>query len=333
MMNLRKSFILSACAVSMGLNSQSLLAVNYAIQDLGTLGGNKSIASSINENGVIVGSSINANTRNVAFIYENKTMTELTNLPSTTFSMAYDINDSNVIVGSASFPYIYNNGVVDTINLRGRATDINNHNQVTGFILPNGPEPGYGFLYENGNLINFRTLLNSSYATASSINDNGEVIVQADGVTYIYQNGVFNLLPFNGAMDITNNGQILCVATGADGKYDICRYRNNTMEIVGDYNNLSTIAYSMNEKGYAVGKALLENVPSEPFQPVYDENAILMLPDGTIINLNDLKKGGSGFDMILEALDINEKGQIVGVGLKDGELRAFLMTPRGKWYN
>ncbi|HEY9049918.1 MAG TPA: hypothetical protein VIQ03_00140 [Gammaproteobacteria bacterium] len=319
------------------LVSTSSHAINYAIKNLGTLGGAFSSATAINNQGVVVGYSENADTRNVSFIYENNAMTALGNMPDTTFNLAYDINDSNTIVGSSSVPYIYQNGAVETINLKGRATHINNNNQTIGFILPStsSTEPGYGFLYEAGNLINFRTLLNSSYATVSGINDKGEVIVNADTNTYMYHNGTFKLLSISGGVtDITNTSEMLCYVTGADGKYDICKYSNGIQQIIGDFNNLSTVAYSINEKGYAVGKAIFETVSTTPFPPTTEptSTAILMMPDGTIIDLNTLKMGGSGFDTLVSASDINDQGQIVGTGLVNGVPHAFLLTPRGNWY-
>ena len=260
-------------------------AVNFGIKDLGTLGGNLSSASAINNNGTVVGMSQNASMKHAAFVYQNGTMTEL-NTFDPTFSYASDINDNGTIVGSSSTSFLFQNGVMSNIVGKGRATGVNINNQVIGFAL-GSLEPGYGYLYENGNIVNFRSLLNATSAVASAINDHGQVVVMADASTYIYHNGAFTLLPFNGVSDIANNGQILCTNIGADGKYDLCRYTDGVMQNLGDLNSLSTVAYSVNEKGYAVGKAILENIVTEPFQPAPAATslAIFMLPDGTISTL------------------------------------------------
>lgn len=49
--------------------------------------------------------------------------------------------------------------------------------------------------------------------------------------------------------------------------------------------------------------------------------------DGKIYDLNFASGVHSEFDILVEARDINDRGQIVGVGTIDREERAFLMTP------
>jgi probable HAF family extracellular repeat protein len=44
-------------------------------------------------------------------------------------------------------------------------------------------------------------------------------------------------------------------------------------------------------------------------------------------DLNNLLPPNSGWELT-QALGINDKGQIVGYGTHDGQIRAFLLTPR-----
>jgi len=51
--------------------------------------------------------------------------------------------------------------------------------------------------------------------------------------------------------------------------------------------------------------------------------------DNELIDLNEAISGDSGWDRLLTAVDINDHGQIAGVGMKGGRQRLFLLTPIG----
>jgi probable HAF family extracellular repeat protein len=74
-----------------------------AIEDIGTLGGNESAAMGINAAGFIVGWSLTAAGDRHAFLWDPTThlMTDLGVLAGYTESVANDLNDFGVIVGSS----------------------------------------------------------------------------------------------------------------------------------------------------------------------------------------------------------------------------------------
>jgi len=315
-------------SISIFLNSNAF-AGSYSIKDLGTLGGNHSYASALNNNGIVVGLSNTTSGTNSAYIYENRTMTEITNNIDNTFSTARDINDSNtVLVSILSNSFIHQNGVNTYLNFSAGLVEINNSGQIIGKTNTGVlGEPGYAFLYENGVVTRLDTLVGLTDITPLAIVDDGTIALSSNGITYLYHNNNLVNLPFNGFMDMSNQLQILCLYIDTDGKRNVCRYQNDVMEMLGDYNGLDTWMVSINNQGSAAGYAILEDVIRVPFQPFYNKVAVMMMPDGSIVNLNNLKMHGAKFDTLLEAYDINESGQIVGTGLINGEVHGFLLTP------
>src|SRR5262245_47152693 len=79
--------------------AQPLAADVYVINDLGTLGGDSSEASAINNAGQVVGWSTNASGATRGFLYAGGATTDLGTLPGGTDSFATGINDLGQVVG------------------------------------------------------------------------------------------------------------------------------------------------------------------------------------------------------------------------------------------
>ena len=176
-----------------GFNHAALLH-DQSIQDLGTLGGNSSYASGINNAGQIVGhSDISKDPNNTtfhAFLYANGTMRDLGTLGGD--SMANGINQGGEIVGAASpagnerqEAVVFNNGsITDLGNLGGmsNAQAVNDLGQVVGFsFTASGAE--HGVLYSDGRMMDLNDLLNNgagwTVQTAQGINDRGQIAAAA----------------------------------------------------------------------------------------------------------------------------------------------------------
>lgn len=147
--------------------------------DLGSLGGDRSTASDINDRGQVVGKSTNEQGWQHAFVWQDGVMTALEPMPWGGYGNG--INSRGQVVGSfytdagEQHAYIWEDGVTTDLGTfgvpdsYGWASDVNNQGQAVGLFPP------YGFLWEDGVLLDLETL-GGSEAAASAINDRGQVV-------------------------------------------------------------------------------------------------------------------------------------------------------------
>jgi len=97
--------ILALCAILIAPIHGAMAAPKYEFVDLGTIGGSESYAEDVNEHGVIVGFSANPEGRDHMFVYYDGRMTDVGGSPlpgdKEWTSVAFGINDSNIVVGYA----------------------------------------------------------------------------------------------------------------------------------------------------------------------------------------------------------------------------------------
>lgn len=172
---------------------------NGTMIDLGSLGGNESIALAINENSQVVGWSYLPPGSIHAFLWENGSMKDLGTLGGNE-SIAFGINDSGQIVGRSNLSspgtthaFLWENDVMFDLGTLGGESSwglgINNSNQVVG-----GSWTMYGlahpFLYENGGMIDLGSLAGQyagSWAEASAINELGQIVGESNVTTPNFQ--------------------------------------------------------------------------------------------------------------------------------------------------
>ena len=303
----------------------------FRVTDLGTLGGDMSCATAVNDSGQVVGWSRLAGTNaRHAFRWTGGNMIDLGTLAAGGDSEATGINNSGVICGTS---------------------DVHGPNQ-------------RAFRYFNNQLEDIGTLGAAVNATAEGISSAGQIVGGSDSKPFLYSGGQMQELPTpggsGGAMAINDQGQVagwywlaggvtshafrgtLAAATGlgalggtssmplainddgevagyyVDGTHKrLFVYRNGAMQNIGTLGGASGQAHGINNAGVVVGIDSTGTNGSHAF-----------LWDGTMRDLNGLLDAASQSWTLIRATDINNNNVIVGQGLAPGgDYHAFIARP------
>jgi probable HAF family extracellular repeat protein len=118
---------------------------------------------------------------------------------------------------------------------------------------------------------------------------------------------------------INASGQVTGFSSTADLQTHAFRYEDGNMVDLGALPGGHSFGRSINAAGDVVGQSFTAEFRSHAF----------LHQTGAMVDLNDLLPAGSGWELI-DALAINDRGDIVGYGIRDGGflLHAFLLSPR-----
>ena len=282
--------------------SRAFLYSHGQLQDLGTFGGDSSVACGINDSGQIVGffsTELPGKLKRIVrhgFLYADRSATVLPRIET-----ADDINALGQIVG-----------------------EIRMHAYVCG----NGAMVGLGSLVERG------------YSDARRINKSGQVVgtaKSADGHEHavLFSEGKMRDLgtlggPHSRAGDINDSGQVVGSAHLVDGSYHAFLYEGGKMRDLGlpsGYRN--GIANGINSNGQIVGTgSTITGYSKEPLGPIYVDSRAFLYSSGKWIDLNSrVNLTGSGLRLLSDATAINSSGQIVGKAMGADSYHAYLLIP------
>lgn len=137
--------VVACLALSLALSPP---AYAYTITDLGTLGGGKgSEASAVNDQGWVIGTSVNQSNMQHGFLWQGGMMNDLGALSNPGWSYSHAINNSGQVVGESwagagGHAFLWQNGAMkDLGTLNGSAsigTSVNDRGQVVGASTPGG---------------------------------------------------------------------------------------------------------------------------------------------------------------------------------------------------
>jgi probable HAF family extracellular repeat protein len=319
-----------AAAVPAGAAS----APRYTITDLGTLGGDRSVATAISNSGQVVGYSVTPQGAEHAFRWSAGSMTDLGTLPGGGYSHANAVNDAGQVAGLSDrssggygYPVRWSaSGAIQDLggpitNQLGSGNAIDPAGRVAGGQRPASSEgEPVAMLYDAAGRPHL--LAKGSLGAAAGINARGQ-IVGSPG--YIWQNGAVTSLPglaggSASARAISISGLVAGSAGTVDGSLHAALWRGRAITDLGTIDGIRyNQANAVNAAGQVVGTA-------DPLcSPCVAPRAWLWRA-GSATALDSLIPAGSGWTL-QQANGISDRGEIAGAGLHNGKLHAFVLVP------
>jgi probable HAF family extracellular repeat protein len=312
-------------------------AASYRIIDLGTLGGNQSQATAINNLGQVTGTAKDAAGTEWVFLWERGAMRNLNvaDFPTSTRLNNFGQITVNKYVppGDYAHAFLWDRGTLtDLGNLGGKryvsANGLNDAGQVVGSSETAIAYRKHAFLWEKGVIKDLGILTGLPESSASGINRTGQVVgytagsgssraIRWQGETVTDLEGLPGY-QYHSATDINDAGQVVGIShnggtpRGFLWDQGVVRDLGTIPGGSGDFCQ----PYAINNRGLVVGTASRVSW-----------NHAFLWKKGVMTDLNDLIPQNSGW--FLEcALDINDSGRIVGYGqYQTYSRRAFLLIP------
>jgi len=222
---------------------------------------------------------------------------------------------------------------------RSEARGVNDSGQVVGFAQSRRVNATHAFIWQNGVMQDLGGGPgDASISRAFDINNASQVVGDFaqdaallnitegfDRTAVIWQNGIRQELASlpghssSSAIAINDDGVIAGWSGTPNGTVSNAVIWNN-----GTVQNLGTLPGEQNSRATGINNA---------GQVVgWSGTRAFLWQNGSMLDLNALLADAAGWQILLEATDINNQGVITGVGLRGGVTRAFMLRPvAGAW--
>jgi probable HAF family extracellular repeat protein len=331
----------------------------YLIRDLDSLGGSESFANSINNQGKVVGLSRTAGDNAIhPFIYSKGKMADL--FPK--IETVENINNLGQVVGGLTsgdlfVPVVYDTakvrtqvlgtlGGVTSFGFNGTSLANNDRGQTVGYSYVDDTNR-HAFLYTNGFMYDIGSF--GGYSVANGINKKSHIVgfssnsLSGRAHAFLFANGKMkDMNPSNDpnfensesfARDINNRDEIVGeFLTPDQSAFQSFIYKKGKFTSFHLAGSPMTIPFSINKSGKIVG---IMDVPYQSTCPgpsntqisctMFRQHAFLYRK-GHLIDLNKLITKNTDWELSW-AFAINDAGEIVGYGARNGQFRSFLLTP------
>lgn len=311
-------------------------------------------ARAINDRGMVVGSArVGGEHETRGFCFDGSTTTPLPGLTPFAYSAANALNERGDIVGQSidlvnlrTAPVLWRGNTVvdlgaDSRWRGGTGLGVNDAGVVVGMAVVEWP-PSKAFIWDpktGGQIVG---TIEGRHGGANRAINNAGVIVgdsyflgdpgQAHLVCPIKQGYETKAIgappPASGvAYAINNNGLIVGMAAPGFVPYTAAIFTLDPEEPVI---YLGTLPHAMQSMALGVNEAG-DIVGSSGEHPEWTSSHAFAVFDGAMSDLNDLVEDAGGeWAVLIEATDINNRGEIVGCGkTRDGQISAFLLRPAG----
>jgi len=294
--------LLSLCLV-LGATAFSPILTIEAPRDLGTLGGESSVAHAVNAWGTVVGQSRDLDENEHAFLWRNGNMIDLGTLRpgEPAQSEAYDINALGQVVGRSDAyseesglnvrAFLWEAGAMRDLGTLGgtwsTAFAINNRSEIVGVSELATGGPSHAFLYRQGVMSDLGGLNAEAASVAYAINPSGAVAGACEdrpGGYYracLWANGtVTDLGTFGGpsseALGINRWGTVVGASQTPDGEWRAFLWRNGAITDLGTLGGSRSWAFGINDLGQVVGYSTNSAGGDEAF--LWERGAMTALP-------------------------------------------------------
>jgi probable HAF family extracellular repeat protein len=310
---------------------------------------------SINNDGVVAAYANNTANRNVfagdtSFLWKNGKITPLPGLLGATDTVAFSLNNEGQVVGRSilgvdNHAVLWDHGGIqrlgelagDTGDNRSAALKINDRGQAVGYSRNSTAGTRHAVLWYKGTIAHQLPALpnGGNLDQALGINEKGQIVgfsgpargpehpaLWAEGA----EGNPIDLGSLGGASGdafaINNEGQVVGTSdTSVSGKRHPFFWEDGVMSDLGVLTgDLVGVAYSINERGQVVGSSGSSSNPTD-----FTTHAFLW-ENGVMTDLQTRIPANSGWKLVV-AGGINNRGQIDGYGIHNGNYRAFLLTP------